>query len=900
LNEFDRNHTKEDNEIVLQAREQQLTNASRTLKKRRRQLVDDFLSGKKMNFQLLHTHLLDDYFCETFEHSIVGPRIGISKNPYAIIALGGYGREEQCLHSDIDLLLLFKDYVPDTAEDLIREVFYPLWDHGLEIGHSTRSLRECIRMAGKDYEILTPLLDARFICGMSPLYMELIKQVREKILKKNTDKIISWLIEKNKSRHERFGDSSFLLEPNLKEGRGGLRDYHTLFWIAKISRHIKQRRDLEFFGFLSHDEYESLTEALSFIWTVRNRLHHMTERKCDQLHFEYQIRMAKAMNYKEKNSLQPVNRFLGCLHEQMEFLKQLHLTFIYEIEIKPKKFNKKNDIKNLKIEGLQIKKGILIFKASENILNFPELLIKIFEESAVLKVPIGNEAKRLIKDFAYLIDENFIKSGSIVKSFERILEEPSPRFKLLDDMLYTGFLPRFIPEFQSVLNRIQYDEYHLYPVDKHMLRTVQTIKKFGTIEDPTNHPLCGKIYKELKDRKIVLWAALLHDIGKGVPEHGHSERGEIIARKIMEAKGYPLEISDTVGYLVKEHLLLAKTATRRDINDEETSINCARKVRDPERLKMLYLLTVADSIATGPKAWNEWTATLIRGLFFKVLSILQKGELASSEALEIVEKKRSMVISLAQSTQELSELEKLFNFMSPRYLLWAPTEEMYNHIKLFNKRGEKPFVWDIAQSPDTDTRTVTICAQDAPGLISKIAGVFTLNGINILDVQVFTWRNNIALDIFKVQPPPDQVFEDERWARAAGHLADALTGKLSLKEALKEKLSSYRGSGLLKTGRKSRVEVDNESSSFFTIIEVFTDDFPGLLHCISDALFSCKLDIWVAKIATKVDQVVDVFYVRDFDGQKVDTPEQEAMIKETIMSILADTEINKHLQIMRS
>jgi [protein-PII] uridylyltransferase len=221
---------------------------------------------------------------------------------------------------------------------------------------------------------------------------------------------------------------------------------------------------------------------------------------------------------------------------------------------------------------------------------------------------------------------------------------------------------------------------------------------------------------------------------------------------------------------------------------------------------------------------------------------------------------------------------------------------MYNHIKLFNKRGDKPFVWDIVQSPDTDTRTVTICAQDAPGLISKIAGVFTLNGINILDVQVFTWRNNIALDIFKVQPPPDQVFEDERWARAAGHLADALTGKLNLKEALKEKLSSYRGSGLLKTGRKSRVEVDNESSSFFTIIEVFTDDFPGLLHCITDALFSCKLDIWVAKIATKVDQVVDVFYVRDFDGQKVDTPEQEAMIKETIMSALANTGNNERLR----
>ncbi len=887
--------SKEVNNAVKWAREKQLANAVQMLSKRRRHLVEDFLSGKEDNFLLLHTRIMDDYFCQAFEHSIVGPRIGISKNPYAIIALGGYGREEQCIHSDIDLLLLFKNHVPAEAEDLVREVVYPLWDQGFEIGHATRSLRECIRMARKDYDILTPLLDARFICGISPLYMDLMNQVREKILKKNTEKIISWLIEKNRKRHERFGDSSFLLEPNLKEGRGGLRDYHTLLWIAKINKHIKQLRDLEFSGILSHDEFESLEQALSFIWTIRNRLHQITGRKCDRLHFEYQIRMAEVMSYEVKNGLLPVNRFLGHLHEQMEFLKQLHLTFIYEMELETRKTGKKRAISLTKIDGLRIEKGMLFFNAPEDILGNPELIIRIFEESARLKVPIGTESRRLIRDFGHLVDEKFITSQSAVRIFEKILMEPTPRFKALDEMLHTGFLIRFIPEFKNILHRIQYDEYHLYPVDKHMLRTVETIKKFGTPEDPTKHPLCGEVYHNLKDPKILLWAALLHDIGKGSPEHGHSERGEIIARKIMEAKGYASEIVDTVGYLVKEHLLISKTAMRRDINDEETSINCARKVRDPERLKMLYLLCVADSISTGPKAWNDWTAALLRSLFLKVLGILERGELASSEALEIVKKKRTMVKEFAKSSQELAELEKLFGFMSPRYLLWAPSEEMYNHIKLFNKRGNKSFVWDIVQARDTDTRTVTICAQDAPGLISKIAGVFTLNGINILDVQVFTWRNNVALDIFKVQPPPDQLFENERWARAAEHLNDAIDGKLDLKEALKEKLSSYRASGLSKSGRKSRVKVDNESSSFFTIIEVFTDDFPGLLHCITDALFSCKLDIWVAKIATKVDQVVDVFYVRDFDGQKVDTPEQEAMIKSTILSALPNPENNERL-----
>ena len=714
-----------------------------------------------------------------------GPRIGINKNPYAIIALGGYGREEQCIHSDIDLLLLFKDSVPDEAEDLIREVCTLFGSgHGDQPGdafhrrvraHVAGGLRHPDASSGREIHL-----------RISPLYMDLIRRLREDVLKENADRITEWLIDKNRERHKRFGDSAFLLEPNLKEGRGGLRDYHTLLWVAKIMRHIKQRRDLEVLGFLSHDEYVSLSEALQFIWKVRNRLHHMTGRKCDQLHFEIQIRMAEAMKYVEKDGLQPVNQFLGCLHERMEFIKRLHVNFIYELEVSRKKSGKIRTMKNMRYEGLEIKRGLLFFKSAEDILDTPELLVRIFEESARLQVPLSIEARRLVKDLGHLVDDEFRESKSVLKSFERILEIHSPEFKVFDEMLYTGFLPRYIPEFQGVMNRIQYDNYHLYPVDKHMLRVVQTIKNFGTIKDASGHPLCGEIYKELKNRKTVLWAALLHDIGKGVPESGHSARGETMARRIMLEKGYSKKMADEVAYLVREHLLLAKIAMRRDINDEETSINLARRVQDPEMLKMLYLLTVGDSIATGPKAWNNWTGILMRSLFLKVLNVMTKGELASAEAVEIVEKKREMVMTMAKSAEEHKELERMFNFLSPRYLLWAPSEEMYHHIRLFKKLEDKLFVWDVVRSADSDTRTVTICAKDAPGLISKIAGVFTLNGINILDVQVFTWRNNTALDIFKVQPPPEQAFEDERWARAAEHLDEALSGKLDLKGALRK------------------------------------------------------------------------------------------------------------------
>ena len=279
---------------------------------------------------------------QAFESSMVGPRMDISKNPYAIIAQGGYGREEQCIHSDVDLLFLFKKKVPAEAEGLIQEMVYPLWDIGLDVGYATRSLKECITLASRDFEILTPMLDARFICGWSLIYSELMDQVRQKIIGKKSRTIINWLVEKNNARHAQFGDSAYLLEPNLKEGQGGLRDYHTMLWIGQIELNMKQPRDFEYFGLLSHEEFQTLNNSLSFIWNVRNRIHHLCGRKCDQLNFENQIKLADAMNYKQINGQQPVERFLGDLHGRMESLKQQHLMFIHELGLEKKRRRQKN------------------------------------------------------------------------------------------------------------------------------------------------------------------------------------------------------------------------------------------------------------------------------------------------------------------------------------------------------------------------------------------------------------------------------------------------------------------------------------------------------------------------------------------------------------------------------
>ncbi len=766
--------------------------ASEELHSAREELIALFLRGGEGRFLERHCRLIDHYFQESFAGSHVGPRMAIDRNPYAIVALGGYGRTDQCVHSDVDLLILFEKAVPASAEGLIQEIVYPLWDVGLDVGHATRSLKECVSLAGKDYEVLTPLLDARFVCGVSILYSRLMDQLWQKVIQRRSKKIVDWLVDTNEQRHVQFGDSSYLLEPNLKEGLGGLRDYHTLLWIAKIKSKLKEPRDLEFLGYLSHREYRQMTKALEFIFRVRNHLHLLVGRKYDRLNFENQIRMAKRMGYRSSGGQQPVERFLGDLHRHMEFIKQQHLMFLFEQGYEKRSRRHKRRSKVAKVEGIEVAKDALNFTSTRLIPKRPELLIKVFEESARLKLPLSAEARRIVREFRHLIDRGQRSSPAVVKSFEKILLTPVPTFNVLNAMLNTGLLVQVIPEFKAVVDRIQYDEYHLYPVDRHLLRTVQTLKSFTEDGGDASDRLAVQLYGEVRQRKLLLWAALLHDIGKGKEGGNHSASGADLVRRILSDKGYRDEEIDLVCFLVEEHLLLAKTATRRDVNDEETAISLARRIQEVDRLKMLYLLTAADSTATGPKAWNSWTAALFKDLFFKVLNTLERGELASGEAVALMDQKRERVLATARTQKERLELQALYDVMSPRYLLNVPVEDIFGHIRLYQSKAEAPFVWEVTPSPDNETRMVTVCAQDRPGLFSQIAGVFTLNRIDVLDAQVFTWRNNTALDVFKVKPPPDTIFEAERWERAAADLGAALAGELALRDKLRGRLADRR------------------------------------------------------------------------------------------------------------
>ncbi|MGM0403740.1 MAG: [protein-PII] uridylyltransferase, partial [Thermodesulfobacteriota bacterium] len=853
------------------------------LQANRKALFSRFTEWEPTAFLNAHAAMLDAYFTESFSASRVGPAMAIDKNPHAIVGLGGYGREEQCIHSDVDLLILFEKQVPDEAEELVREYVYPLWDIGLDIGYAIRSLKDCIQIARTDYETLTAMLDARFICGISPVYATLANQLNERITKRFTTKVIRWLMARNRKRHENYGDSTFLLEPNLKEGAGGLRDYHTLLWIGKIHYGIKSFRDFEYLGVLSHDEYAHMGEALSYIWGIRNRLHHLAGRKCDQLYFEYQTKLAEDMELVLEGAQMPVERLMGDLHAKMGYIKKQLLLLLYDLGYeKPSRrsifFRKRPDV-----PGIQLDRGGLNFISANRIVEDPVLLIRIFEVSARMRLPLVREATRLVREFLHLVDDAFRRNPEVKKSFEKILMTASTPVNVLEQMLETGFLTALIPEFKGIVDRIQFDAYHLFPMDRHSIRVVQKLKKFSEAgSGAAADELGGGIYRSLKKKHLLLLAALLHDVGKGVPDRRHSEAGAEMAEAVLNRFGYTRREVDLVCFLIRNHLLLVKTATRRDIYDEETAIRMARTVKDIKRLKMLYLITVADSMATGPKAWNDWTATLVRDLFLKVLRILEKGELASTAAVKQAEKKKAFVRK--ELTIPGLDVEAVLATLTPRYLLYTDSEDIANHIRLYSRLGEASFVWDVQKGETFGTRQVVVCAKDHPGLFSAISGVFTLNGIDILNVQVFTWKNNIALDVFTVTPPPDLIFEEERWHRAEENLAAVLARKLDLaavvriEKPVKKDQVSFR---------PNKVVVDNDSSSFFTIVEVFSYDFPGLLYRVTDVLAQCGMDIWVAKIATKVDQVVDVFYVRDSQGRKVGRRRAEE-IESRLLAVLPD------------
>jgi [protein-PII] uridylyltransferase len=855
------------------------------IKSKKDLLLKFSLGDSKEDFPEDYSEIIDHYFRSSVQESDTAQELFRKRIPFALIAVGGYGRKELCLNSDIDIFILFNKKIPPEAKALTEEVYYPLWDLGLELGYGVRTINDCLKLGLGSFEVFTSLLDARFLCGNSLLYLTLMENLRKRVVKKRSAAFAKWLEDLDKIRINVYGDASHLLEPNVKEGIGGLRDYHHILWSAKVFLSIREAKELERIGKLSHREYYELNEKIRFLLLVRNYLHQFSGRKNDRLTFEYQKKIAHRLGYKNMKKTPAVELFLGKLHADMEFIKGLHRYFLTSHIQKRRKGKKDLQHKDI---GFYTFQDELIFNSPKEIINDPAALMDIFEKSSLSGLLLSMEAKRLVRDHLYLVDNTFRRSQRTTQGFLNILKNRNT-VETLDQMFETGFLDAFIPEFGRMKEKVQFDAYHLFPVGRHVLKTVANLKNLPEEKDLM---LMG-ILDDLSDYEQLLLAGLFHDIGKN--GKAHARRGARITRAILERFNYPIKQREEIIFLVENHLLLVETSQRRDLNDEKVIIQCARKIGSIERLKALYLLTWADSKATGPRAWNDWIAKLVKEIFLKILHIMERGELATPDTLERVRKTKKRARRLTMQKISRVEFENLFNSMSPRYKLNTEVQEMAHHLEMVkmlekdiaDNRRSTAFILDVKESTHGKFWEVTLVAKDRHGLFSDIAGVMALNNINILSSNIYTWTDETALDIFSVTGPPDSINPDEKWEKINRDLKDTFNGKLALSYRLSEKTAPS-----VLTVRKSpshppKVVIDNESSDFFTLIEVFADDRIGLLYLITRTLFELRMDIHVAKTGVKGDQIADVFYVRDLEGQKVEDEKQVHEIKKALIHHLS-------------
>lgn len=850
-----------------------MTSAIDELKVSKADLEAAFSRGEiQETFQERHTEIMDQYFRRSLQESRAGRQLFRERKAFAFVAVGGYGRSELCLRSDVDVLFVFNAKIPLLAKDLAEEVLYPLWDIGLDLGHGIRGIKDCLALAGEDFEVLTSLMDARFICGDSPLFFSMVEQLQEKILSKKARAFAQWLAERDRLRMASFGDASYLLEPNIKEGIGGLRDYHHMLWLAKAFFHLTIPRDLEYQGILSHREYDDLEKSVRFIELVRNHLHRLSGRKNDRLTFDHQEKIARILGYRRREDVLAVERFLGKLHADMALVKSLHRSFL--LSHAPG------------IGKRSAEKGEITVDSATLFVNDPLSMVEVFVESCRLHRPLALDTKRLIREFLHLVDDKFRRSQRAMKAFLDIMNHENA-FETLDQMLEIGFLSALIPEFALIRDRVQYDNYHTYPVGRHMLQTLFHLKALGKERDL----LLLATLNDLSDPEPLFLAGLFHDIGKTGKDH--ALKGMAITRGVLKRMGYDKTKADDVLFLIKHHLLLAETATRRDLNDEKIIVQCAETVGTIDRLKMLYLLTWADGRATGPRAWNDWIANLVLELFFKILHTLERGELASPDAARRVKQTLQRVRAEIGDRMSPSELDPVFEAMSPRYLLERKPGEIAGHVLRFRAlrpsvpdRPAEVFGLETREGFPQGTYEVTFLGRDRPGLFADLAGAMALHNINVLSAHIYTWRDGSVVDIFTVTSPLDPMRSHEIWEKVEHDLRKTFSGALDLGERLREKARPSILSRRKNWHRQPEIKIDNQSSDFFTLIEVFAEDRIGLLYQITYALFHLGLDIRIAKIATKNDQAADVFYVRDLDGEKVMDRDKVAEIEKALLQSL--------------
>lgn len=771
---------------------------------------------------------------------------------FMLLALGGYGRGELFPFSDIDLLVCLPETGATDTDLLAKTLFLPLWDSGFDVGHGIRTLSENISLASTDFEVLCSLLDARLLFGAPEAFAEFEKSVRDNLVRPLRSELVSWLARRRQERHRRFGETSHLLSPNLKEGRGGLRDLQTIHWLETVWR---ASGDIP--PFLSASEAEALASDARLLSGVRVSLHRLVRRKNDILHLEIQPELAEILGYGSSSGRAPVELFLSDLHRAMTEISLLCRLCL----------EKAHALAAGEVPGSGHDAGLDFSVLASDPIN----ILELFRHSAQTGVPIGWHTRRIIQSHFPDLEKDPDWPAHIASRFAELLCSPQAPHAL-EQMLEVGFLRLFLPEFADIEHLVQFDAYHKLPAGPHLVETVRQLAGYDA-----DNEFLGDELAAFGSDPCLRWAALLHDIAKGNDDH--ARKGAEACRCILERLGFENGVVDECVFLVENHLLLVHTATRRDLGEESVIHALAAEVGDVRRLRLLTLLTWADSVATGPKAWNPWIANLLRETYFKTKRVLEYGFFSEDNRVHRLSRLRDRLRAQRPPHFSVSDFEGFLAVMPPRYLMQTSPSRIIEHIGLvhefFSKQEPEPFSLAWEHKASTRALRLTLVSTDRPGLFARVCAALARHGLSVLGAELYVWDDRTVVDVFWVTEPLDMLYAEETIAAFESSL-----GRLFKDEGELDRLPVQVTSKLKKVfvmdQNLVQIHLDNDVSDFHTVLSIQAPDIPGLLGTVSLSLYRLGIDILFAKIATQKDKAVDILHIRE-GGEKIPDDECEAL-----------------------
>ena len=821
----------------------------------------------------------------TWLHPINNPT---ASERLTIIAVGGYGRGEMAPFSDVDVGFI-TPYKPTAwTEQVIESMLYALWDLGLKIGHSSRSVDETVRMAKADLTIRTALLEARFVWGDRGVYDDCVRSFDQHVMQGTARSFVAEKLAERDARHKQMGDSRYVVEPNVKEGKGGLRDLHTLFWIGKYVNRVRTVAELVDVGLLTRAELSQFQRAENFLWAVRCHMHEVARRAEDRLTFDLQIEVANRMGFVEKRGRSSVERFMHLYFLMAKTVGDLTGVFLAHLDDSmakrgrryvPSLFNRPR-----KLDGFILERGRITIPQDDYFREDPVRMIEIFALADKHELDIHPNAMRALNRDAVLIDRKVRVDPRANALFMGVLTSPRDPEKLLRWMNEAGTFGRFVPDFGRVVAQMQFDMYHHYTVDEHTIRAIGLLSRIERGEFRGDHPLASAVIARINSRRVLYVAVLLHDIAKG-RGGDHSLLGAEVAEKLCPRLGLSAAETETVAWLVRHHLLMSATAFKRDLADYKTILDFTEVVQSPERLRLLLLLTIVDIRAVGPGVWNSWKRQLLTELYDSAEELIRPGHKQRGRQERIEAKRELLNDRLAIDAKAFARLVKRF---PDSYWIAEPDHILERNARHLLAAGRAELTIDAQPYPERGATLVTVYASDHPGLFYRIAGAIHLAGGNIIDARSHTLKDGTALDNFLVQDPLGGRFDGpEQIARIKTYIEDALLNRQRLLTKLDERpLSRTRAEAFQVV---PQVIIDNKASNRFTVIEVAARDRPALLLSLAFALFQSKTMVHSAHIATFGERAVDTFYVTDLLGGKLESRTRLATLERRLLEAATNT-----------